>query len=87
MALLRKVNDRNQITIPPHLLKKLGVNAGDFVEIETKNHVIELRPKVVEDRFSKSEWALLETLVKKQVKKKEYKDYKGSAAARSHLKN
>ncbi len=86
MALLRKVNERNQITIPPQILRKLGVRRGDYVEIESKDHQIVLYPKTVEDRFSESDWGLLETIVKKQVKAKQYKDYKNLKGARSHLK-
>lgn len=85
MALLRKVNERNQITIPPRILKKIGLGKGDFIEIDLKDHIIVLRPKVVEDRFSESEWRSLENLVKKQIRNKKYKDYKNIKGARLHL--
>lgn len=85
MPLLRKLNDRNQITIPARILRDIGIGRGDFIEIDSKGHLILLRPKVVEDRFSESEWRLLEALVKRQIKKRQYKDYKHPEGARSHF--
>ena len=47
---VRQVNERNQITIPPELLKQLAIRAGDLVHLSLQNGGIMLQPVEVVER-------------------------------------
>ena len=48
--LVRQVNERNQITIPPELLKQLAVRPGDLVHLSLQHGGILLQPVEVVER-------------------------------------
>ena len=50
--LVRQVNERNQITIPPELLKQLAVRPGDLVHLSLQHGGILLQPVEVVERKS-----------------------------------
>jgi len=83
---MRQINQKNQVTLPAHLLKSLGVKSGDFIEVELKGSNLILKPKRVEDVFTKADWKALDELVTRQVKAKEFTEYSSPEKARSHIK-
>lgn len=52
---VRPVNERNQVTIPPELLRQLAIRPGDLVHLSLQNGGIMLQPvEVVERKASAS---------------------------------
>ena len=49
---VRQVNERNQVTIPPELLKQLAIRPGDLVHLSLQNGGIMLQPVEVVERKS-----------------------------------
>ena len=47
---VRQVNERNQVTIPPELLKQLAIRPGDLVHLSLQNGGIMLQPVEVVER-------------------------------------
>lgn len=47
---VRQVNERNQVTIPPELLKQLAIRPGDLVHLSLNNGGIMLQPVEVVER-------------------------------------
>ena len=47
---VRQVNERNQVTIPPELLKQLAIRPGDLVHLSLQNGGIMLQPVEVIER-------------------------------------
>ena len=47
---VRQVNERNQITIPPELLRQLAVRPGDLVHLSLQQGGILLQPVEVIER-------------------------------------
>ena len=47
---VRQVNERNQVTIPPELLKQLAIRPGDLVHLSLHNGGIVLQPVEVVER-------------------------------------
>lgn len=85
--MLRHINKRNQITIPPEVLKTAGVHPGDYLEVTSKDGVIILIPKDIEDKsLTNKEWDKLEEKVKTQQEKKEYTSYTDIEEAKKHSK-
>jgi AbrB family looped-hinge helix DNA binding protein len=39
-----KVSRKNQIAVPAEVRRKLGIKPGDWLEVETKDHEVVLRP-------------------------------------------
>jgi AbrB family looped-hinge helix DNA binding protein len=39
-----KVSRKNQIAVPAEVRRKLGIKPGDWLEVETKEHEVVLRP-------------------------------------------
>ncbi|MBI5631059.1 MAG: AbrB/MazE/SpoVT family DNA-binding domain-containing protein [Elusimicrobia bacterium] len=87
MAYLRKISERNQITIPPSLLKIAGISEGDLVALEAHDGKITLeRRQVVEKDFAAKDWEALDELVRGQIRKKQYTQYSNPQEAETHLK-
>jgi AbrB family looped-hinge helix DNA binding protein len=86
MKNIRQINDRNQITLPPYILKSVGLKQGDFIEVEARETELILKPKSIDDVLTESDWNTLDKLVKKQIKAKEFKEYHSIAKAKLHLK-
>ena len=47
---VRQVNERNQVTIPPELLKQVAIRPGDLVHLSLANGGIMLQPVEVVER-------------------------------------
>ena len=47
---VRQVNERNQVTIPPELLKQLAIRPGDLVHLSLQHGGIMLQPVEVIER-------------------------------------
>ncbi|MCG8502581.1 MAG: AbrB/MazE/SpoVT family DNA-binding domain-containing protein [Firmicutes bacterium] len=48
--MLSKIKDKNQLTIPQEIMKKLNLSKGDKVEIEVIDNMIVLKPVVVVEK-------------------------------------
>ena len=87
MKVLRQVNSRNQITLPPRVLKQAHIRAGDYVEIVGHEGKVVVRPMEISDKgFSDEDWDKLERLVKGQVAAKAVREYDSVAKATRHLR-
>ena len=83
--MLRTVNERRQITLPPKIMKRVGVKIGDYLEIKPDKDRIVLIPKSIEDKFlSRTEWKKLEELVKKEHSQKKFTSYTQPNKAKKH---
>lgn len=86
-TLLRQIGKRNQLTIPARLLRRMGIQPGEYVALTEDRGKITLLPKSIEDKkLSSQEWKKLERLVSQQVKKRKYTEYKNVNSAKKHLK-
>ena len=87
MASLRKINERNQVTLSPDVLRDAGMEPGSLLSIEARDGKIVLeRRTLAEDDFSEADWAAMDKLVKRQVKTGKYAEYSNPADARRHLR-
>lgn len=78
--MIRQISPRNTITIPKEVLKRVGIEPGSFVEINTNGKQIILTPKVLEDPFSEEEWEKLEKIASESGK-----IYSTAAKAKKHI--
>ena len=87
MNYLRRISDRNQLTIPPSVLKDAGVNEPHALfTVEAQNGRIVLEPKKVSTQdLSVEDWDKMDRLVKKQVSGKHYTQYDSPQKAKKHL--
>ena len=51
---VRQINERNQVTIPPELLRQLAVQPGDLVHLSLQHGGILLQPVEVVERKTAS---------------------------------
>lgn len=87
MARLLRVSDRHQITLPPMVLRDLGIAEGAYLSVETKDGKIILVPKRLEDEpLAEKDVELLDKLVKRERKAGRCTEYPNPGAARKHLK-
>ena len=87
MAKLRRISERNQITLPPSVLRDAGVGPGELFSIEARDGKIILEPKRLADEdLAPEDWSALDKLVRRQIKAREFVDYSGPLAARTHLR-
>lgn len=85
---LRKLNQRNQITLPQSVIKQLGVHEGDFFYVHYENKRVILNPVAITEKgetFTPDEWEKLEAHVSAQTKNKEYTEYTNLPEAKKHL--
>lgn len=85
---LRKLNQRNQITLPQSIVKNMGVSEGDFLYIYAEKERIILKPVAITEKdefLTPDEWEKLEAHVAEQTKNKEYTEYANLAEAKKHL--
>ena len=62
---LVKVKDKYQVTIPAEVRQVLDLKVGDYLQIEIKDEVIVLKPKVVIDKGKKEAWETLRKLLER----------------------
>ena len=88
MTRLRKINERNQITLPPDVLRDAGLTQGELVAIEARDGKIILEPKRLaeDDQLSARDWSALDRLVRRQVKAGLFTEYATPRQAREHLR-
>lgn len=88
MAALRKINERNQITLPPDLMRDAGMAQGTLVAVAARDGKIILEPKRLadDDLLNEEDWAALDRHVKREVKAGRYTDFADTAAFRAHLR-
>ena len=87
MAKLRRINDRNQITLPPSVLRDAAAGPGALFSIEARDGKIILEPKrLADDALAPEDWSALDKLVRRQVRAREFAEYSGPLAARRHLR-
>jgi bifunctional DNA-binding transcriptional regulator/antitoxin component of YhaV-PrlF toxin-antitoxin module len=87
MSILRRMRNRNQITLPSKLLQAIGVSEEQALfSIEAKDGRIVLEPRQTEvEPFSEESWGQLDHLVQKQVKNKQFTQYEDGKKAKKHL--
>ena len=86
MATLRRISDRNQITLPPLIMKEAGITYGSIVEIEARDGKIILEPREIKEKdLGKEDWDAMDRLVRRQVKRGEYVEYPDPHAAKKHF--
>lgn len=87
MPKLRRINDRNQITLPPSVLRDAGAGPGALFSIEARDGKILLEPKrLADDDFAAEDLAALDKLVRRQVKARDFVEYPDPLSARKHLR-
>lgn len=87
MAILRRLNERRQITIPASLIRDAGLPEGGLYSVQVEEGRIVLEPKELKDReLEKEDWKALEALVAEQVRKGHFTEYPSPRAAKRHLK-
>lgn len=86
MSRLRSLNDRHQITLPPSVLREAGVGEGTYFAIHAEAGRIVLEPREVSDKgLAEEDWALLDRLVRRQIKSGQLTRYASAKNARKHL--
>ena len=69
MPRLLRVSDRHQITLPPMVLRDVGISQGAYLSVVAKNGKIILEPQRLEDKeSSEKDVELLDRLVKRELK-------------------
>ena len=71
--MIRQVNKKNQLTLPPGFLKEAGIAPGGYVALQMEGRRIVLKPvRVEEDDFTREELDDMEQVIHSQIKKKKY---------------
>ena len=83
------VSDRGTITIPEPIRHMAHIRPGDLIEFKPLRNRIILRHLVfrrpTEERFmTNSDWAKFDKLVRRQIKKGQYKSYSDLDQAKAH---
>jgi AbrB family looped-hinge helix DNA binding protein len=73
MSTIMKISPQGQIRIPKKILNSLEIDTGDYVEVETKNGHIILKPRKLIDPaqgwYWTKEWQKTEADVDKEIEK------------------
>lgn len=86
MARLLRVSDRHQITLPPMVLRDVGISQGAYLSVTAKNGQIILEPaRLEDDPLAEKDMELLDKLVKRELKTGRFTRYPNPMAARKHL--
>jgi antitoxin component of MazEF toxin-antitoxin module len=87
MTILRRMRNRNQITLPPKLLQAIGVSEEQALfSIEAKDGRIVLEPRRTEsESLSEESWDQLDHWVQKQLKNRQFAQYEDTKKAKKHL--
>lgn len=79
--MVEKIKRENLLKIPNLVLKRVGLQAGDYVEVSDDGYKIIITPKGAEEAFADEEWKKLDKL----AKSKKGRAFKGSNALLTHL--
>ncbi len=75
MATVMKISPQGQIRIPKMIMQTIGIEKGDYVEVELKDDYIVLKPRKLIDPtqgwYWTKGWQRAETEVDEQIKKGE----------------
>jgi AbrB family looped-hinge helix DNA binding protein len=75
MATVMKISPQGQIRIPKNIMETIGIEKGDYVEVELEDNQIVLRPRKLIDPsqgwYWTKEWQKTEAEVDEQIKKGE----------------
>lgn len=82
--MLRKITRSGQISIPKKVLNHFRLKEGDYVDIESTETAILIKPVTVNEFFSRDYEKLAAKLA--EVEKDKGLTFSDSAAAREHLK-
>ena len=86
MASLRRISERNQITLPPSVLKKAGLEPGALLAIEARDGKIILEPmRVVDKDLAAEDWEAMDKLVRRQTTAGAFSEYASPREAKKHL--
>lgn len=86
MARLLRVSGRHQITLPPMVLRDVGISEGAYLSVTAKNGKIILEPKRLEaEPLAEKDVELLDKLVKRELKAGRFAQFPDPKAARKHL--
>jgi len=89
LTMIRPIGRRNQITIPPYLLKRFGLHPGDLVNFRQEREGILMKPVDVVERnqaWTKEDLDAMERLFEKQKEKKDYIRFDNSKSALKYLR-
>ena len=71
MPTIMKISPQGQIRIPKHIMTTLGVERGDYLELDVEDRQIVLKPRKLIDPFQgwywTKEWQAMETDVDKEI--------------------
>ncbi|MBI4238023.1 MAG: AbrB/MazE/SpoVT family DNA-binding domain-containing protein [Deltaproteobacteria bacterium] len=85
--MFRKLNERNQITIPPDVLESVGADPGDFFEISTRSGTIVLQPRqVAAKEYPDADWHAFHAQLQEQTARGEYTEYPSPSTAKQHFR-
>lgn len=90
-TVLRTIGVKNQLTIPPWMVREIGGRSGDYLELLPKKqeHAILLRlvhpTPVTNEEYSEADLAALRRLVDEQEAKGEYTRHDTLDGALQHL--
>lgn len=80
---IRPVGPRNQVTIPPAMLHRFGINPGDMVKFSITKKGILIKPVTIVEKaeeFTQAEIREINRLIRKQMKVGEYVEVPGQKA-------
>ncbi|MBU0573964.1 MAG: AbrB/MazE/SpoVT family DNA-binding domain-containing protein [Candidatus Margulisbacteria bacterium] len=78
-----KIKQNNALKIPDLILKRVGLQVGDYVEVTDDGYKIVITPMTTERSFTDKEWDKIEKI----AKKKKGKTFKTGEALLKHLDN
>jgi len=79
--MVEKIKKENLLRIPNLVLKRVGLEPGDYVEVSDDGYKIIITPKMPEEAFTDEEWKKLEKL----AKEKKGRAFKSGKALLKHL--
>lgn len=68
--MVQKINTKNLLRIPNLILKRVGLNVGDYVELSDDGYKIIITPKNTEEAFTDDEWKKIEKIAKEKKNRK-----------------
>ena len=82
--MVEKIKKENMLKIPNLVLKRVGLQPGDYVEVTDDGYKIIITPKMSEEAFTEAELDKLDKL-EKLAKGKKGKTFKSGAALLRYL--
>lgn len=74
MASIMKISPQGQIRVPKKIMEALGIEKGDYVEVELEENQVVLKPRKLIDPtqgwYWTREWQQIEAKVDKEIEQK-----------------